>query len=178
MSQSTPEGIREGDGDSIFNRQDVIEVGPESLEDLKSRARASPRSRSRLCLHRSVDEDVHEMVIVLCRATFIRPHRHPVGKAESYHVIDGGMDVFLFDDAGKVMRIIKMGAPSAGKTFLYRLMSNLWHMPVVRSEFVIYHETYQGPFRKDRDVEYAGWAPEESDVDGVKRFLKKIDKEA
>jgi cupin fold WbuC family metalloprotein len=101
------------------------------------------------------------------RDTYIRPHRHPQGKDESYYVVEGEMVVFIFDDSGQVVRHFDMGEFASGKTVLYRLSSNLWHLPVPLTEWVVYHEVFTGPFQKERDVEYAPWSPPETDVPAV-----------
>ena len=158
----------------IFNTEEIIEVSAATLEDLKRRASEAPRRRFRLCLHRSPAEQVQEMVIVFCGDTYIRPHRHPRGKSESYHIIEGELTVFLFDDLGNVIRRVEMGEHDSDGSFLYRLASDIWHMPVPRSEFVVFHETFTGPFRRGLDVEHPGWSPEETDTAGIVSLLRRI----
>ena len=157
--------------ESIFNDQDILEVSAATIDDLKRRALASPRKRFRLCLHASSEHQTQEKLIVFHRDSFMPPHRHPKGKSESYHLIEGAMTVYFFDDAGKLIRSFGMGKVGEGKTFLYRLSNSVWHMPVPTSEWVVYHETYTGPFDKERDVEFPAWAPQENDAEGVRKFL-------
>ncbi len=160
--------------ESIYNNQDILEITPKIIDDLKRRALASPRKRFRLCMHHSTAHQTQEMLIVFHKDTFMPPHRHPEGKSESYHVVEGSMTVYFFNDEGKVIRSIEMGEAGGEKAFLYRLSCNAWHMPVPTSECVVYHETYSGPFEKDYDVEFPPWAPQEEDKDQVKRFLADI----
>jgi glucose-6-phosphate isomerase len=112
------------------------------------------------------------MVLVLCGRSYLRPHRHPANKNESYHVLEGELAVYLFDDEGQVTRTIELGAAHTGRPFLYRLCAPLWHMPVPHSPVVVYHEVMTGPFDKDRDVEYASWSPEEGNEKAVEAFLR------
>ncbi len=142
----------------LFNQEDVFVVTPRLVADLKQRALASPRRRARVCLHRTTDHPTQEMLIVFHRESFMPPHRHPQGKSESYHLVEGSMRVFLFDDDGRMLRSLAL---EAGKDFLYRLSAPLWHMPVPTSEWLVYHEVYSGPFIKTEDVEFAPWAPPE-----------------
>jgi cupin fold WbuC family metalloprotein len=160
--------------EAIFSEESIEEVGPERLRELEERASASPRGRFRLCLHGSVDDRVQEMVNVFLKRTYIRPHRHPDDKAESYHVIRGEMTVFVFDEHGGVERRIEMGSAEQGKVPLYRLRSGRWHAPIPTSETVIFHEVYTGPFDRERDVEEAAWSPEESDAEGIVRFHRAL----
>lgn len=118
------------------------------------------------------------MLIALAGKSYVRPHRHPAPKAESYHVVRGEMDVFFFDDAGAVVRHVVMGEAGSGKAFLYRLSASRWHMPLARSARVVYHEVYEGPFVKDEDVRYAPWAPEEGDEQAAELFMARVRREA
>lgn len=146
-------------------------VGGRTLAEIVALAEASPRKRARLCLHRGPADRVHEMVIALVGSSYVQPHRHPLPKAESYHVVSGEMDVFFFDDDGALIRYVEMGDAASGKPFLYRLSTNLWHMPLARSRSAIFHEVYEGPFVKDVDVQYAKWAPAENDADAAAKFV-------
>ena len=78
-------------------------------------------------------------------------------------------------DDGKLLKTVEMEKAGGSKPFLYRLSNNLWHMPRPTSKWLVYHETYSGPFDKDLDVEFPCWAPQEGDRRQVKRFLKEIE---
>ena len=160
----------------IINTLDVAVIGSEMIGRLKALASASPRKRARLCLHRSPADATHEMLIAFHHDSFMPPHRHPANKSESYHVVEGLMVVHLFDDTGEVLRSIRLG--TAEPAFLYRLSTNLWHMPTAESEWLIYHEVYSGPFEKQRDVEFPAWAPAETDQIQVTRFRSRLPKTA
>lgn len=161
--------------DSIYNKENILEITPEVINDLKRKALASPRKRFRLCMHHSNNDPTHEMLIVLNnKTTFMPPHRHPKGKSESYHVVEGSMTVYFFNDEGKVIKTIDMEESGGENPFLYRLSSNKWHMPVPTSEWLVYHETYTGPFEKDIDVEFPQWAPQEFEKEKIKRFLTSL----
>lgn len=160
--------------DVIFNVKSILSISKADIASLKQLALKSWRKRSRLCLHRSNDDSTHEMILVFHKSTYIRPHRHPHGKTESYHVVEGAMTVLFFDDFGNVIESIGMGEHSTGKPFLYRLSDSIWHMPLPQTEWLIYHETFTGPFIKDSDVEYAAWAPAENNALEVDAYLTKL----
>ncbi len=144
-----------------MNNEEIIEIDDRAIERLKKEAHYSRDKRARLCLHNNSDEYVHEMVLVMCRGSYIRPHKHPLGKSESYSILDGEMDVLIYNDQGTVIRRIEMGLPGSGKTFLYRLSMQLWHAPISRTNTVAFIEVYTGPFCKSVDVEYAPWSRQE-----------------
>ncbi len=148
--------------------EDVVRVSIEEINFLKERLKSTPRGRVRLCAHRSGEDLLHEMLIALTQKTYVRPHRH-FGKCESFHIIEGSADVVVFDDAGEIKDTIYMGEPASGKTFFYRLSTPLFHTLLIRSELLIIHETTTGPFRSC-DVEFAPWAPEETDADATRVY--------
>lgn len=160
--------------DVLLNDKPIITVNLGMIEELKSLAKASPRKRSRLCMHHSLQDGTQEMLIVLHRDTLLSPHRHPAGKSESYHVIEGAMRVFFFEEDGTVHDRVDLGPQESGRPFLYRLSTRMYHLPIVESEWVVYHEVFTGPFDKDRDVEYASWAPPESDPDALSAFYRSL----
>ena len=64
-------------------------------------------------------------------------------------ILEWKLTVLLFDDTGAVTRRIELAAPGAGLLFVLRLDPNVWHMPVCRSELLVFYETMTGPFRRD-----------------------------
>jgi cupin fold WbuC family metalloprotein len=160
---------------SVFYNQDqVAEVGADWFERLKQHAREADMKRARLCLHHSVDDPLHEMIIVFHSDSVIRPHRHR-SKTESFHVIFGELDILLFDEDGKHVRTVQMGDAASGKTSIYRLSAPIWHTVLIRTEYAAIHEVTNGPFRVEEN-EFAPWAPEEPEA--LRRFLARATGEA
>jgi cupin fold WbuC family metalloprotein len=146
--------------DEIFYAEGpIIRVGSDEIDFLKARATENPRGMARLCAHPGVDDALHEMLIVLSRACCIPPHKH-LGKSESFHLVEGKLTVVIFTDEGKVREVIPMAPPGSGEMFFYRLSEALYHTVVPMSEFVVFHETTNGPFRRE-DMQFAVWAPGE-----------------
>ena len=141
---------------------------------LQKLANKSEKKRSRICCHLSTRNKINEMVIYLMKKSYVRPQIHPHNKSESYTILKGRMKIFVFDKFGKVKKIIEMGDINSGKNFFYRMSNSFWHMPIAFDSDCIYHETYCGPFRKNKDVKYAPWAPKESDAKEIKIFLNKL----
>ena len=76
--------------------------------------------------HRDAAETLHEMFICLHRDTYIRPHKHD-GKSESFHIVQGEVDVLIFDGRGKVTQVVSLGEFSSGNPFYYRLAVPAFH---------------------------------------------------
>ncbi len=139
----------------------IVTVSRDMIETLKDAARRSPLKRARFCAHPDNHNPIHEMLIALIRDTYICPHKHP-GKSESFHVIDGQADVVIFEEDGAIARIIHLGDYHSGRPFYYRMARPCFHTLIVRSDFLIIHETTNGPFRGG-DCQFAPWAPKENE---------------
>lgn len=147
----------------------IVKVQSCTLEFLREQAKGNPRKRMRLCAHRSLDDKVHEMFIAIQKGAYVRPHRH-LDKSESFHIIEGSIDMVIFDEGGAIAEVFRLGEHSSGLPFYHRISDPLYHTLLIRSDFVVFHETAGGPFRKE-DAEYAPWAPEESDHGLVKEYM-------
>ena len=151
----------------------IVLVDAADVARLKQEAALNARKRIRLCAHSGVDDRLHEMLIVHTNDTYVRPHKH-LGKSESFHVIEGDVDVVLFDDDGGVSDFIPMGAFASGRPFFYRIAAPRYHTLLIRSDVLVFHETTGGPFRRD-DTVFAPWAPEDGDAAAVSRFLADLE---
>jgi len=70
-------------------------------------------------------------------------------------------DVVVFDNSGKVIDVVELGDVSTGKNFYYRLSDCLFHTLLIYSDFLIVHETTNGPFVENETI-LATFAPPES----------------
>jgi cupin fold WbuC family metalloprotein len=150
----------------------IVEVGADDIAELKRASRSTARRRIRICTHRSVDDPLHEMLIVHAAGAYVRPHKHE-GKSESMHVLEGEADVVFFDDEGGVRQVVPLGPYGSGRRFYYRVDEPVFHTLLIYSEFLVIHEVTTGPFRREETV-FAHWAPEESDGSGCAAFLAEL----
>jgi cupin fold WbuC family metalloprotein len=141
----------------FHNADDYAVVGPEWIERLKKTALTSPLRRSRLCLHRSDDDKLHEMVIALARDCLFPPHRH-TAKSESFHIIDGRLIIVIFKDDGTSLRSLLLTSAGKGGALCYRMCKPSFHAVLPLDEVVVFHEVTNGPFVKNEAV-FADWAP-------------------
>jgi cupin fold WbuC family metalloprotein len=139
----------------------VVRLGTRDVKLLHDCVLGAERKRARICAHPSTADPLHEMIICLARDTYIRPHRH-AGKSESFHIIDGELDVVLFDDDGAIREVIRMGPYGSRASFFYRLMEPCFHTVLVRTPLATFHETTNGPFYPG-GTEFAAWAPADGD---------------
>lgn len=159
---------------AIFNQEEILTIDSKILDDLKQKAAHSEMRRIRLCLHDSPDALVHEMINVFYKDSYIRPHRHPAGKPETYHMLEGEMLTLIFNDTGEVLRKIHLSEKGKEHPFLIRTTAGIWHMPIPLSSQVVFKETFTGPFVKETDVEYASWSPAENDAEKVAVYMRSL----
>lgn len=151
--------MRRESAEVLYPEGDVVGVAVGELEELKRLARLNPRQRVRLCTHSSPDAHLHEMFIVHTRDCYVRPHKH-IGKAESISILEGEVDIVLFHEDGSLRQVIPMATPISGKTFYLRLPEQVYHTLLIRTEFLVFHESTEGPFLRENTV-FAEWAPAE-----------------
>jgi cupin fold WbuC family metalloprotein len=159
--------------DEVFVALDpIVQWGDEEIAFVKRTALASPRKRARICAHKSNDDALHEMIIAIAASSYIHPHRH-IDKAESFHIVEGEVDVAIFDEAGSVVDVIKLGGPGSGRRFYYRLSHSAFHTLLIRSESLVVHEVTNGPFARDRTV-LAPFAPPEDQQQAARDYMQRV----
>lgn len=161
-----------------FNSESIRSVGSQDIEHLKMMALKSPRNRYRLCLHHDQTHLTQEMVICLKGFNYFPPHLHPGNRSESYHMIEGLMDIYLFDEMGGLIDTVKLAAPGAdgagSRCLMYRLSAPIYHLTIPRSDWTIYHEVLTGPWSRDAVVCYAPFAPSEDEGEAVRGFVNQV----
>ena len=122
----------------------ILSLTGDMIDTLLLECSTSSKKRARINFHPCDNSNVHEMIVALHRSTQIEPHRH-LNKSESFHVIQGQLSVALLkEQTFDPLKIIHL---SAGKpNCFYRLNAPFYHLVVPMSEFVIMHETTEGPF--------------------------------
>ena len=97
-------------------------------------------------------------------------------RSESYHMIKGSMDVYLFKNNGRIMDIIRLDANKKSKNsiFFYKLSKSIFHTIYPRSKQTIYHEVLTGPFN-EKNLIQAKFAPKNGCSDQeAKIFFKQL----
>lgn len=106
----------------------------------------------RLCLHRGPNDSFHQMLILEYRGKSFPAHRHPV-KSEGYQIIRGQMDLYLYDDHGKIERKIFLNTTCP----IARIGPQTFHALNVVTDYAIYLESKPGPFVREDDKVMAPW---------------------
>ena len=161
--------VRRFNDEVLFTEDPIVTLGPEEMQVLKERARENPRQRIRLCAHRDTSDRLHEMFIVHGKDAYVRPHKH-LNKIESAHVIEGLVDLIIFDADGGIAEVMSMGDYASGRAFYHRIDEPSFHTLLIRSEVLVFHEVTNGPFQEADNV-LAPWSPDESDSEAVNDYL-------
>ena len=163
--------------DEVFVADEpVVQLGTEQVSFLKTKAVLSKRKRARICAHRTNEDPVHEMLIAISAESYIHPHKH-IQKTESFHIVEGCVDVVIFDDRGAILDVIELGDLSSGKNFYYRLSETYYHTLLIRSEFLVMHEVTTGPFVVNEALT-APFAPPENDYAAAQVYIKEVEQAA
>ena len=134
----------------------VKTVDQNLINQLKTLAGSSSDLRSRVLIHNSSESPIHEMIIVLHKDSIVEPHRHPMGKSESYLILEGHLRINTWEDANSNPISHEILPYDAGNSsaFFWNHSNGLWHQPQSLTDWSVYLEVYEGPFCKEIDVEF------------------------
>jgi len=165
--------IRRASDEVFYAEGEIVTLGARDLEFLKTQAERNPRKRARLCTHIDVSDRLHEMLIINLRQSYVRPHKN-LNKPKSFQILEGMMDVIVFDDAGEPRGVTRLGSYGSGLPYYFRLHATRYHTLRTISDLVLFQETTIGPFQAG-DTIFAPWAPDDAKQDECARFLQRID---
>ena len=157
-----------GKSPAYFCLRKPVAVTRELIADLVARGKGTGQG-IRLCLHESPGALLHDMIVVHYTGQYFRPHKH-MEKSESYHMIEGGMGVVVFDDEGKVVDACRM---DTSDTTVYGVGTGMYHTNFPLTEVAVYHESRPGPFVPGDSV-FAPWGPDGEDEEAVRKFVAEL----
>ncbi len=141
---------------------------------LSSQAAANPRLRQNYNLHDSNDEACQRLLNAVQPGTYVRPHRHKTfAKPESFVGLRGRIALLIFDDGGKVVKIVPLGPREdvAGAD----LSCDTWHTVVSLEAGSVFYEAKPGPFDPSHRSDTASWAPEEGTPEATAYLQSLVD---
>jgi cupin fold WbuC family metalloprotein len=130
------------------------------IDSVCAAAAASARRRKNHNFHRDNAQPGHRLLNALQSDSYIPPHRHlDPNKDETMVVVRGLMGLIEFDDAGTVLRAVKVGA--GGTAIGVDIPFGSWHTVVALTDNTVFLEAKAGPYEILTDAERATWAPAE-----------------
>jgi len=144
--------------EEVFHTRDgQCQLSYPDIQHLVEISKGNRRKKSRLCIHSSPDELVHQMFISHSKEVYVRPHKH-INKAESILVLEGKADYLIFREDGHIASRVPLGSIKSGDIFFQAIDKNIYHAIIIRSDWLIFLEVANGPFEKD-DMCFADWSP-------------------
>jgi cupin fold WbuC family metalloprotein len=147
-------------------------VNTEIISDLLLRAAGSPRKRMNHNLHTELIDPINRFVNAGLAGTYIRPHRHRVGKWELVSMLQGAVDLVLFAGTGTVKSRLAIGSENIT---VAEIPGDAWHSFVFHKPSAVMLEVKPGPYEPEDDKEFAEWVPVEGHptVTSFVRWLEK-----
>lgn len=138
-----------GKSKAFFSLKKPVIVNKEMINELVEISKNDGNKNIRLCLHSSPEESLHDMIILEYKDKKCRKaHKHS-DKDETLVMLYGKMLVMLFDEQGE---LIYKNILDAENNRVYRNARNKYHAYLPTSDFVIYKETKQGPFKQTDNI--------------------------
>jgi len=164
--------IKKESKEVLYSKEKNLTLNKSFFPFLIKESKKNPKKIVRLCTHKSKRSIVHEMFIVQPKSYFCKPHKH--SGEESMSVLKGRGDIILFQDNGEIMKIIEMGDLNSNKVYYYKLSKNIFHILLIKSKYIYFHEVTKGPFKKS-NMKSPFWSPGES-LRAINLFKKNLNK--
>ena len=160
--------------DEVFHALlDTFSLCSEDIETLISLSSMNQSNKARLCVHPTVECPVHQMFIAHKKGAYIRPHKH-VDKNESMLILQGRADYVVFNEIGKIDRVVPMEDYSTGHSFFMSIAPDTFHSIVIRSEWLLFFEVVEGPFERSKTT-FPDWSPTVTDRNAVADYMNVLD---
>ena len=155
--------------DVIYFKNSLIKIKKKDIDLLREYSKYNIDNKSRYCNHKSKNSKLHEMIILHKKGYYVRPHSHP-NRTESVHLIKGKVDIVI-SIKRNIIDLIKMGNYQSGDVFYYRMNNELIHTLIIKSAYIIFHETSLGPFKR-KNTKFTKWSP----INKNSRYLSSLKK--
>ena len=152
-------------GEVIFLKDRIIKINKDVLQNMKNKALRNFSGKIRYCVHDKEDAGMQEMLFVIPREGYARPHMHE-DVAESHVIVEGEGYCILFDDTGDILDSFKV---SPEYNFIYRISKQIWHMVIPISKQMVIYEVREGKFTDGTNI-FPEWAPEEKEKEKIKKY--------
>lgn len=126
------------------------------FEHLIEQAKTSPRKRQLMQLHPNHEAELHTMINVFCKGSYVQPHRHLVEdeagklttKGESFVALQGKGRIIQFDDDGKIIDVADLDAKQQSMLWIPHYC---WHTVLALTPVFIVYENKTGPWKAETD---------------------------
>ena len=125
------------------------------IRSIVEEAKQSPLRRARILLHHDHSSPSQKMLIAIFHDSVVGLHRHPTHKTETYIPLIGDLEVnYVESEVSHTMLVKPISLDELSAPSVVTHHGGIWHQPKSLSEYCVYLEIYDGPFEKDKDVQY------------------------
>lgn len=166
--------VRPGGDKKYFyvNEEKVLKIDEKYIAELKGKAKTNGYHRCTMCLHDDIHAKVHEMINVMSKYEYIRPHSHPF-KTETKIMIEGELLMVIFDQSGEILDHYILRSDRNNGIFTTRIDMGVYHTNIPLTD-TVFHEVITGPYVGKDDSVFPEWAPDIDDEQAIAEFMKKI----
>ncbi len=133
------------------------------LQELQKKAADSPRKRTNLNLHQTLEDPVQRFLNAIEPGSYVRPHRHNTPlRWELFIALSGGAVVLIFDQEGEVIERTEIAA--GGPTQAVEIPAGTWHTIAALRPGTVLIEFKQGSYAPLSEMDFASWAPCEGEA--------------
>lgn len=137
----------------------VKKITSQSLDQLQAQAATASRLRAHMNIHESLDAVVQRLFVATELQTYMRPHRHSQEhKWEFFMVLEGSIDLLLFDEGGTLVERVQMAADAVRAV---EVPPGRWHAYVCQRPGTLALEIKQNAYIATPEEDFAPWAPAE-----------------
>lgn len=154
---------------AYFSLNDVTRIDVKLFDELKNIA-FEKNKNVRICMHHEPSDLLHDSVIIECRDSYYPPKKY-INKSQSFHIIDGSVAMFIFNDNGEVIDCCVLDGKNC---FVYRVEKNVYHTAIALTDYVIYHETTSGPYIGHDDRSFPSWGPQDINAPNYLEFKNNL----
>lgn len=149
----------------------MVVAGSQLLDELTSRALASPRLRINHNFHPSDHSQAHRLLNAIEPGSYIRPHRHlDSEKDETFVIMRGMLAVLTFSDTGQIRETALL---SPDQNLVVNIPHGMYHTAISLASGTVFFESKAGPYRPLSKEELPDWAPE-ADTPEAALYLTKL----
>ena len=132
----------------------------QDLQTLCDDAKSNARRRAHLNVHQTLDANVQKLFIATEPDTYMRPHKHPeLHKWEFLTVLQGMLDLLVFDDAGRVIQRTRL-SPDATRSV--EISPDTFHCYVCMQPNTVVLEIKEGAYIPSAESDFGPWSPPEN----------------
>lgn len=134
-----------GKSAAIFFKKDFPRINSNYIKSLISFSKKKNNIDVRICMHKNRNAKIQNMINLIYKKKEYLFHKHKY-KDEVYHLVKGNM-LIEYIEKKKINKVLLNNDNQ-----IFRMKKNIFHRIKPLSNFIIFHEIREGPFRGNDSV--------------------------